>query len=235
MDKRVSYRETIPQAGPWKADPASWPEDGERIAPASPDAGTVAQQVAVPLLQSAISGLGAAGLVGVLGWAFWTPDPNTLGPLAASAGVLTFAASWAVIVSDCRGLLRIAESWGSPAPIPQPKAQERIIWLRGDHAQADPTPPAETEPALAEAQGSGDFERFMAACLISTALGDLERQFPRPYVQNTRDQLIRAGLGEWRGQGPRAGWQLTPRGQTVAEQCAGLLPRGKKARECVGA
>lgn len=223
MAKRVSFRETIPQAGPWKADPASWPEDGERIAPASPDAGTVAQQVAVPLLQSAISGLGAAALVGVLGWAFWTSDPDTLGPLAASAGVLTFAASWAVIVSDSRGLLRIAESWGSPAPIPQQKAQERIIWLNGGNAQQDPIPAPTEAQAEDQPQGRGDFERFMAACLISTALGDLERQFPRPYVQNTRDQLIRAGLGEWRGQGPRAGWQLTPRGRAVAMRCRDAL------------
>jgi hypothetical protein len=115
--------------------------------------------------------------------------------------------------------LRIAERWASVASpaIPEPapeKPRERIIWLRADGAELDGgdiETPAETGPAE-----TGDFECFMAQALNSTALADLERRFPRPYVQNVRDQLIRAGLATWRGKGPNAGWELTPRGRAVA-------------------
>lgn len=219
MNKRFTFGETA-------AIPSAWASgDGQRTAPASGDAGTVAQQVAVPLLQSLITGLGAAALVAVLSWAFWTPSFAIFGPFVAVAFVLAFAASWAVIVSDCRGLLRVAESWGSPAqaiPQPRPRPQDRIVLVRAGDGQPDAIPQAETDPAQ-DRDGPGDFDRFMAQALITTALGDLEKRWPRPYIQTTRDQLIRAGLATWKGKGPNAGWALTPRGRAVAERCRASL------------
>jgi len=215
--------------GTWRfqetATPPAAAIPGQRIGPASPQPGTVAEQITVPLGQSVISGLGAASAVAVGAWAFWDQDPASWGPWAIVAGVLTFGASWAALMTDARGLLRVAEAWGDPAPDPQPqgKPSERVIFVRGGepgtHAEGEPQAPA-ADPGP---QGPGDFERFMASALVSTALADLERRWPRPYVQSMRDSLIGAGLASWAGKGKNAGWQLTPRGRAVAERCKSTL------------
>jgi hypothetical protein len=188
---------------------------GRRVGPASAGAGSLTEQVGVPA-------------VAVCAWAFWDPDWHVWGPAVAVVAVLTFLATWAVLMSDSRGLLRVAESWEAWSRPAEQGPQDRIVLVRagkgdgaqGDGAQGDgvelpPPDPQATEPPF--------FESFMAAAMASTALGDLERRWPRPTVQRARDALIEAGLATWAGKGRNAGWALTERGRSVAERCRRTL------------
>jgi len=206
MTSKYSFHESIPSAA----------IPGERIAPASPTAGSPAEQITVPLGQALVSGLGAAALVATVSWCFVTPDWREFGPFVLASGVGVFSAVWGVLMSDSRGLLRVSENWRETTPATAPRPQDRLILVKGGDRGAPPD--VEIPPADPQA-GPAFFEPFMLQCLTSTALADLERRWPRPAVQSARDALIAAGLARWLGKGKRAGWELTERGRAVAARC----------------
>ena len=160
----------------------------------------VESHVAVPALQSLISGLAASLLFGLgsLCLRRWgVVGGSWLDSLLVGAGMfaLGFCGVW-VMLMWTTWPRRIVP----PAPAPMAQTRERIVPViaRGIDVAA-----------LERNERQKRFVAFVKACERSTASRELLQQFSENELIEFRDVLMRFGYARWNGSEPRQGWRLT--------------------------
>jgi len=169
-------------------------------------------QVLVPASQALLTGAALGLAAGAGAWAFW--EPALALPVGLTAGSLSAAAAWLILLDSSRSLLRVLsyDLRGEAEPpadtlISGKSKAERLILVN---------PPRQADRERSR------FENFVRAAAVGSDTRRLEGLgYSRQEIAGWRDTLLRLGAARWRSRDPRRGWELSEPVEAILERlCA---------------